>query len=299
MKRIIKWPLVGVGVIAVVIGGALLAGNFLADQKRGRVVRVDIPALPYNTDPAILPHGKYLFESRGCTECHGNDGAGKVFIDAPDGFFVRAPNITPGGVVNQYTEKDWVAAIRHGLKPDGRPLLIMPTEDYNRISDTDLAALIAYLRQLPASNSPGTEIRLTTLVKTLYGFGVIRDGAEKVDHHLPPAPAVTAAVTPEYGAYVAAMCMGCHGEQFSGGRIPGAPPEWPPAANLTPGEGSIWPRYADAESFRSMMRSGRRPDGSAVSAVMPFSSLGQLTDTDLDAMQLYLRSLPPRAVGNR
>lgn len=299
MKRIIKWPLIGVGVIAVVIGGALLAGNFLADQKRGRIVRADIPALAYNSDPVVLPHGKYLFESRGCIECHGNDGAGKVFINESDGFFVRAPNITPGGVVSQYSEKDWVAVIRHGLKPDGRPLLIMPTEDYNRLSDADLAALIAYVRQLPTSTVPGADIRLTMLVKTLYGFGVIRDGAEKVDHSLPPAPAVSAAVNIEYGAYVAAMCMGCHGEQFSGGRIPGAPPHWPAAANLTRGEGNIWSRYPDAESFRKMMRSGLRPDGSPVSAVMPFPSLKQLTDTDLDAMRLYLHSLPPRAAGNR
>jgi hypothetical protein len=37
-----------------------------------------------------------------------------------------------------------------------------------------------------------------------------------------------------------------------------------------------------------MMRSGKRPDGSTVSAVMPFASLRNLNDTDLQAMYAYL-----------
>ena len=40
-----------------------------------------------------------------------------------------------------------------------------------------------------------------------------------------------------------------------------------------------------------MMRSGRRPDGSAVK-VMPFDALRQLNDVDLEALHLYLKSLP-------
>ncbi len=45
-----------------------------------------------------------------------------------------------------------------------------------------------------------------------------------------------------------------------------------------------------------MFRSGRRPDGSAVK-VMPFESLSEMSDTDLRALHLYLKSLPPRPHG--
>jgi hypothetical protein len=48
-----------------------------------------------------------------------------------------------------------------------------------------------------------------------------------------------------------------------------------------------------------MMRSGKRPDGSAVSPVMPFEALAQMSDTDIDATYLYLKSLTPRKAGGR
>ena len=78
-----------------------------------------------------------------------------------------------------------------------------------------------------------------------------------------------------------------------------SPPDWPAAANLTPGEGSVLPRYADAAAFRASMRTGQRPDGSTISGVMPFQSLREMSDTDLDAIRAYLQSVPPRPAGNR
>jgi mono/diheme cytochrome c family protein len=93
----------------------------------------------------------------------------------------------------------------------------------------------------------------------------------------------------QHGEYVAQMCKGCHGDKLEGGKIPGAPPEWPPAANIATGAGSAMPRYAQAAQFRAMMRTGQRPDGSAVSKVMPFASLSKMNDTDLDALYTYLR----------
>ena len=47
------------------------------------------------------------------------------------------------------------------------------------------------------------------------------------------------------------------------------------------------PRYKDVEAFVTMMRSGKRTDGSAI-AVMPFASLKTMSDTDLHALHLYL-----------
>ncbi len=102
---------------------------------------------------------------------------------------------------------------------------------------------------------------------------------------------VPVGATVEHGAYVAAACQACHREHFEGGPVGGAPPEWPPAADLTPG-GGVMARYDSAEKFVAMMRTGNRPDGSKVNDAMPFMSLRNMNDTDLNAVYAYLRSLP-------
>ena len=91
---------------------------------------------------------RYLFSSRGCVDCHGADGAGRTFVDDGRGVRIKGPNISPGpgSLVVRYQPEDWVRAIRHGVAPGGRPLMIMPSEDYNRLTDADLAALVAYMR---------------------------------------------------------------------------------------------------------------------------------------------------------
>ena len=93
--------------------------------------------------------------------------------------------------------------------------------------------------------------------------------------------------------------IGCDGATLSGGKIPGAPPDWPAAANLTPGESSAMTRYADVESFKAMLRTGKRPGGSAISPVMPFVSLKEFNDVDAQALFLHLKTLSPKAAGNR
>ncbi|HEY4997913.1 MAG TPA: cytochrome c, partial [Usitatibacter sp.] len=217
-------------------------------------------------------------------------------IDAPGGMYVKSPDITRGmgGVVSDYNEGDWVRAIRHGVNPAAHALFMMPSDDYNRMTDTDLAALVAYARNLAPVAGESALIRLPLFVTALYGLGVIKDASEKIDHRRPPPQPVAVGATVEHGAYVASMCVGCHGAALSGGRIAGALPDWPPAANLTPGKGSAMPRYDSAEKFVAMMRTGTRPDGSAVSKVMPFMSLRNLNDTDLDALYAYLKTLAPR-----
>jgi hypothetical protein len=43
----------------------------------------------------------------------------------------HAPNITPGpgNVVARYSADDWVRTLRHGVKLNGRPAIVMPSED--------------------------------------------------------------------------------------------------------------------------------------------------------------------------
>ena len=57
------------------------------------------------------------------------------------------------------------------------------------------------------------------------------------------------------------------------------------------------PRYDSAQKFVAMMRTGKRPDGTEVSPAMPFMSLRNLNDTDLNALHAYLKTLPPKKTG--
>ena len=284
----------------VALGAATFAlGTQLGERRMNRHIALSVQPVALRSDAASVERGRYLYASRGCADCHGAGGAGRVVIDDGKGLRIKAPNISPGpgSVVARYRPEDWVLAIRHGVKPDGRPLLVMPSEEYNRLTDDDLAALVAYVRQLAPAEGTAAVVQFPALVKTLYGFGAIPDAAEKIDHALPPSTPVPEGVTVEHGRYVAAACIGCHGAGFAGGRIAGAPPDWPAAANLTPGEGSAMAGYQSRDRFVAMLRSGRRPDGSAVSPVMPFAALQAMNDTDAAALHLYLQSLPARPAG--
>jgi len=300
MRKALKVSLsVIVALIAVAALLALLA-HVLSERKRQRTIDVPVDPLAFVSEEASIARGKHLFLSRGCAECHGDNGGGHVVIDE-SGMFIKSPNITrgPGSVVANYSEVDWVRTIRHGIKPDKHPMFLMPSADYNQLTNVDLASLIAYTRSLSPVAGEGAVIRLPLIVKALYAVGKINDDAETIDHTRPPPPPVADAVTPENGAYVANICIGCHGPGLSGGDIPGAPPDWPPAANLTPGDGGVMARYDTPNKLVTMMRTAKRPDGSAVSTVMPFATLKNLSDAEVGALYAYLKTVPPRAAGNR
>jgi cytochrome c553 len=280
-------------VVVVAAGVAFITLAELGQRKLQRRVEVAVAPLVPQNGAASVERGRYLFASRGCAACHGGEGHGNIVVDEA-AMFVRSPDISssPQSVVAGYGETDWVRTLRHGIKPDGRPVMIMPSEEYNRLVDADVAAIVAYARQLPPAGGAKAEVRLPMIVKALYGAGVVRDASEKIDHSLPPALPVAEGVTSEHGAYVANGCIGCHGKELAGGKIPGAPPDWPPAAKLTPGPGSALDRYPTAEQFMAMLKTGKRPDGKSVSKVMPFVSLKELSEVDVRALYLHLRSLP-------
>lgn len=296
MKRSLKWFLWIVALLVLLLAGAVLIGLQMSERKRMRVIAVQVAPVAYTTDAAALERGRYLFQTRGCAECHGTNGAGREFINDGKGTRIVGANITPTGQVVKYTPEDWVRTVRHGVKPDGRPVMVMPSEDYNQFTDTDLAAVVAYVRSLPPIAGGGAIVDWPLPARVLYGFDMIPDAAQRINHALPPSTPVASGVTPEHGAYVANMCIGCHGEKLSGGRIPGGPPDWPAAANITPGEGSAMVRYKDADAFVTMLRTGKRPDGSPI-AVMPFGSFSKMNDVDKRALFAFLQTVPARAAG--
>ncbi len=114
-----------------------------------------------------IAYGAYLAGPAGhCTECHtpmikgrpdfeNQLGAGGFAFHGPWGVSVSA-NITPhGDGIKNYSDSDLATVIRTGVRPDGSRLLPpMGVYYYANINDADMAALIAYLRQLPAKPSP-------------------------------------------------------------------------------------------------------------------------------------------------
>ena len=77
--------------------------------------------------------------------------------------------------------------MRHGVKPDGRPVMIMPSEDYNRLTDADLGALVAYIRQLPPAAGGAAEVVLPLPLRVRYGRGQVPDAASVIDHQRKPS----------------------------------------------------------------------------------------------------------------
>ena len=282
-------------VIVALIAAAIATGTQLAERNMNRHVDVAVQPVAIPTDAAALKRGRYLFASRGCADCHGANGAGSLFINE-GGMKATAPNLTrgAGSATLAYQPVDWVRTVRHGVKPNGKPVVIMPSVDYNRYTDADMGAVIAYVQSLLAVAGPSAKFEFPLPLRVLYGFGAIPDAASRIDHNLPPQQPVAEAVTVEHGKYVANMCAGCHGAKLEGGKVPGGPPDWPAAARLAPGEGSvIAARYADAEVFVKMLKSGKRADGSAI-AVMPFEALAKVSEVDARALHLNLKSLGGR-----
>ncbi len=294
----------GVAALIVVMVGtvAVITAKKMGESKMQRQVSVTVQpirvALPEETEK--IERGRYLFNTRGCAECHGPTGGGKEVVN-DGGMLVVAPNITKGegSAVIGFRPIDWVRLLRHGVKRNDKVAMVMPSEDYNQLSAEDLGALIGFAMQLPPVSGKSTIIELPVPVLALYGIGAIQDAYEKIDHKKPPPPAIAQGVTPAYGAYLANMCMGCHGDHLSGGKIPGGPPNWPAAANLTPGKGSAMLRYPSVELFITMLKNGKRPDGSAISEAMPFATLSAMTDDDMRAVYAYLKELAPRDMGGR
>lgn len=116
--------------------------------------------------------------------------------------------------------------------------------------------------------------------------------AEMIDHTDPTFEQPEPGANVEYGSYLATGCVGCHGQEFVGGPMPGMPPDWPDPANLTPDEETgigSWTR----ENFLHFAETGVRPDGRQLDAAyMPWPALQSMTDVERDAVWMFLRSLP-------
>jgi mono/diheme cytochrome c family protein len=173
----------------------------------------------------------------------------------------------------------------------------MPSQEFSHFSDEDLGALIAYMKTVAPMDRARVPISLGPIGRVLVVTGKFPIAAEVIDHANLKPVTVTAARSVEYGRYLAVGCIGCHGPNYSGGRITGGPPDWPAAANLTTHEKAAVAGWSETD-FIKTLRTGHRPDGTEISPVMP-RAFGQMNDTELGALWLFLKSLPAAATGSR
>ena len=323
MKKLWKWVGIVFGSLAGLVIIGLVVVYFKSQARLSRTYDLPAETVAISTDAASIERGQHIFRFRGCEACHSGGGSldladdshfdlpsqdlpsmeGNVYLDDPAIGKVIASNLTSGkgGVGSEYADQDWVHAIRHGVRPDKTPLLFMPATEFYFLSDEDLGAVIAYIKsaapvdhELPTSTLSWTGRVVMTLVPTVTFIP-----AELIAHEAPRPVAPEVGITPEYGEYLTYSCKVCHGLTMSGGPIPGFPSSWPPAPNLTFGEGSALPSWSEGD-FVNTIRTGVTPEGREVRGeYMPWGSYKFMNDDELKAVWVYLQSLPKLELGNR
>lgn len=294
MSKYLRWVGIALAAVAAVIAIALSVVYLVSEQRLNQTFQVELEPIEVQSTEELIDQGEHIAVIRGCTDCHSQDLGGSIIVEDPMIGTIASANLTSGqgGVASAYSDAALARAIRHGVDHQAGGLLIMPSEEYFILSDGDVAALIAYIRSLPPVDRSQPEPQLTLMARALYIAGQLPPlAAEVIDHSAPhpqaPAPAANAA----YGQYLASSCIGCHGADYGGGTVPGAPPDSPQAANLTPaGELSQW---SEAE-FMETLRTGVTPNGEQLDpSVMPWPGFAQMSDLELKALWAFLQSLPP------
>lgn len=288
MKKVLKWFAILLGGIVAILLIALGVIYYLSDQDLNATHDVDPVALEIpEPDSAMLALGEHLASVRACTGCHGPNLGGEVMIDNFAMGTIASSNLTSGegGIGDTYTDEDWVRAVRHAVRPDGRPLKIMPSQEFIHLGRQDLVALLAYIKQVPPVDWTPPEARVGPMARALYvltpGFPLLEHS--KIDNSIPLTDAPTPEVSVAYGKYMAVSCYGCHGSDLAGAAA--GPPGTPPSRNLT--KLQSW----NEEQFIRAVRQGIRPTGDTLHTFMPRWTAA--TDTEVAAIFMYLQSLEP------
>jgi len=254
----------------------------------------------------LLERGAYLMQGIvACGNCHttvgpegpvpGMEMAGGMPIKEK-AFTAYASNITPDKEtgIGAWTDEEIIAAIREGRRPDGSIIgPPMPIGLYRGISDRDAKALVAYLRQVPPVKN--------AVPKSEYSFPLPPSYGPPVGQVSDVDPSDTLA----YGAYLAGPaghCIECHSPPGANG-VPdlanklGAggfefhgPWGVSVSPNITPKALGSW---SDAE-IKKAITAGIGRDGRRLMPPMGFAYYATMREEDLDAILVYLRSLPEK-----
>jgi cytochrome c553 len=299
MKKLLKWTGIVLGSLVALLLVTAVVLFVIGSKRLNRTYDIQPEAIAIPTDEAAIARGQHLVDALTlCKGCHGEQLEGDIFEDEPMIATFYAPNLTSGrgGLGAAYSDADYVNAIRHGITPQGRGLLIMHSDVYHNLSQPDLGAIIAYLKSVPPVDNELPNLKITPLGKILVALGVFDSEAlplipaEEIDHSIPFAEMPPQSVTAEYGDYLVSitLCHMCHGPELAGS--PPLEPGMEPGPNLTPGgELADW---SEADFIRAM-RTGIDPHGHMLdSDSMPWDVYTNMTDEELNSLWLYLQSLP-------
>jgi mono/diheme cytochrome c family protein len=194
-----------------------------------------------------------------------------------------------GGIGTTYRDADWIRSIRYGVRPDGHGIPFMPSDYFNKLSDAELGAVIAYVKSLPPVDNERTRVEINLPARILIDLGAFGDlvRAAKIDFRSPrPSPPSSE------GEYLVDVggCTFCHGAGLAGGQ--GPEPGAPTGTDLTAAGPTAHWSFAE---FRQTIRNGVDPRGRAINPkYMPWLAYRKMTDAELQAIWLYLRSLSDR-----
>lgn len=269
-----------------------------------------VPEAPPVAQTSPVERGQYLVNAVAmCFYCHsehdwsgeeptilaGRQGAGALFPDESIPGKLYAPNITPDNEtgIGLATDEQLDKAIREGIGLDGRRLFpVMP--NFSKMSDEDLAAVIAYLRSQPAVRNKVPA----------------REFPEPVLAGLPPAWPVSRPVagpsgdgpSAEHGQYLAAFadCAACHTAMnemgqprmemaYGGGFDLKGPWGQVVSPNITFDASGI--EYYDEALFKKVLKTGD-PGARRLNKIMPVHIYRKMTDNDMTSVFLFLKGLP-------
>jgi mono/diheme cytochrome c family protein len=281
-------------------GGVTLAGGaaaafalaslvMFAGLYKMQVRRAPVPDLKVAGTSEQITRG-HAIATAYCDACHSSAGTltgGRNLAEhlpLPVGRVIAA-NLTPAGQLRQWSDGEIFRAVRNGIDADGRRLLIMSLTNAGRLSDEDIAALIAYIRSVPAAGQP-TPVppdQLSPVGLAMVGTGLFPAGnAVFTGTITAPAKAATA----DYGEYILSYhdCRICHGADLNGG-VPGQFGPLGPSLAVVKG----W----KVDEFIVALRTGVDPYGHRIdSSVMPWRAIGKMDDEELAAIYAYLKRLP-------
>ena len=171
-------------------------------------------------------------------------------------------------------------AIRQGIGHDGRTLLIMPSEGYQFLTDSEVAALIAAIRALPKGGQVQPAARIGPLGRVGLANGKFRTAPTLVSAF---GASRLADLGPQWAAgrhIVEVNCAECHGPDLKGMEVkPGTM-----SADL-----AIAGAY-DLDRFKALLRDGVAPGKKDIGMMgdVARSDFKYLKDEEIAAIHAYL-----------
>jgi mono/diheme cytochrome c family protein len=257
-----------------------------------------------------VERGRYLVNGiLTCGNCHTPRGEGGRFDmarqlsggpqawDEPS-YTVKGANVTPDREtgIGKWTDAELKHAMQHGVRPNGVPIApIMPFKFYGVFTPRDLNAVVAYMRSVtPIRNEVQAPVYKAAMPDVSYPGG---DKAMTEDELRDPV---------KRGFYLATIghCMECHtpateGRQDfannlgKGGRTFEGPFGQSTSRNITAHRTAGLGGWSDAEIKRAITQ-GISRDGSKLKPPMGYALYATMTESDLDGIVAWLRTVPPK-----